>query len=280
MLRKRGIVFLKCLLLTVILVTAYKVLHYYRLTKDFQCEEQKYFIAQADCVKAATTKLTKEVKEIALKEAALKGSATTKATLKEAAATKLAVTKEAAHDFVHKLHTDYKQVVGRLTIPSLDIDQPVVQGQDNEYYLKHNYKNIKHPFGAIFLDCANQADASDKNTVIYGHNVKSGYMFHALEKLLANDCPQKTPLIILDTLEKRHIYQILAVCLLDESADYRKPNYTDIAFSNYLALIKTNNLWSNSPPDLDRQLEHKSILTLSTCNNANESQRLVVLALS
>lgn len=275
MLRKRGIVFLKYLLLTVILVTAYKVLHYYRLTKDFQCEEQKYLIAQADCVKSATTKLTKEVKEIALTNAAVKEAAVTQPALKDAA-----LTKEAAHDFVHKLHTDYKQVVGRLTIPSLDIDQPVVQGQDNEYYLKHNYKNIKHPFGAIFLDCANQADASDKNTVIYGHNVKSGYMFHALEKLLADDCPQKTPIIILDTLEQRHIYQILAVCLLDESADYRKSNYTDIAFANYLALIKTNNLWSNSPPDLDRQLENKSILTLSTCNNANESQRLVVLALS
>lgn len=61
------------------------------------------------------------------------------------------------------------------------IDYPVMQGADNSYYLTRLYDGTSNKVGAIFLDYRNSADFSDKNSVLYGHHMKSGKMFASLE---------------------------------------------------------------------------------------------------
>ena len=62
------------------------------------------------------------------------------------------------------------------------INYPVVQGSDNDYYLRHLLDGTWNDNGSIFMDCANSADFSDQNSLIYGHNMTSGAMFSNLVK--------------------------------------------------------------------------------------------------
>ena len=68
-----------------------------------------------------------------------------------------------------------------IEIPNTKINYPIVQGKDNEYYLKHNFKNESNMSGTIFVDCNNNID-EDKNIIIYGHNMRNGTMFNNITK--------------------------------------------------------------------------------------------------
>ena len=80
-----------------------------------------------------------------------------------------------------------------------DIDFPIVQGKDNDFYLDHNYKNQYHAFGSVYMDYRNSSDFSDLNTVLYGHNVRSGHVFHDLVKYNDENVVNDQPYIIVDT---------------------------------------------------------------------------------
>ncbi|EGP9899719.1 class B sortase, partial [Listeria monocytogenes] len=80
-----------------------------------------------------------------------------------------------------------KDMVGWLTIADTEIDYPILQSTDNDYYLHHNYKNEKARAGSIFKDYRNTNEFLDKNTIIYGHNMKDGSMFADLRKYLDKD---------------------------------------------------------------------------------------------
>lgn len=73
-------------------------------------------------------------------------------------------------------------VIAWIQIPALDISYPVVQGKDNAYYLHHLFSGESNINGSIFVDCHNQPDFTDQNTIVYGHNMKNGSMFGTLDK--------------------------------------------------------------------------------------------------
>ena len=62
------------------------------------------------------------------------------------------------------------------------MDYPVVQGEDNEYYLHHTFRKEANKAGSIFLDHRNRADFTEQRVIIYGHNMKDGSMFSNLKK--------------------------------------------------------------------------------------------------
>lgn len=62
------------------------------------------------------------------------------------------------------------------------IDYPVVQGEDNDYYLNHLFTKQKNKLGSLFADYRTPGDFSEKNTIIYGHNMKDGSMFASLTR--------------------------------------------------------------------------------------------------
>lgn len=77
-------------------------------------------------------------------------------------------------------------IVAWIRIPDTSIDYPVVQGNDDSYYLTHTFKKTEHVAGAIFLDSDNNADFSDDKNIIYGHNMKDGSMFRGLRNFLGD----------------------------------------------------------------------------------------------
>lgn len=73
-------------------------------------------------------------------------------------------------------------IVAWIQIPGIDVDYPVVQGEDNEYYLYHTFRKEANKAGSIFLDYRNCAYFTEQRVIIYGHNMKDGSMFSNLKK--------------------------------------------------------------------------------------------------
>ena len=69
---------------------------------------------------------------------------------------------------------------GWVDVPSANISYPIVQADDNDYYLTHAYNNVEAWSGAIFLDHTNSPYFKDDHTFVYGHNMNDGSMFHGL----------------------------------------------------------------------------------------------------
>ena len=72
--------------------------------------------------------------------------------------------------------------IGWIRFENIDISYPIMQGEDNEYYLKHTFKKTEHVAGSIFLDKDNSPDFSNRKSILYGHNMKDGSMFQGLHK--------------------------------------------------------------------------------------------------
>lgn len=84
----------------------------------------------------------------------------------------------------NKLEEINPDVIAWIEIPGLEISYPVVQGRDNDYYLHHLITGENHKSGSIFMDFHNQEDLSDRNSIIYGHNMKDGSMFGTLDQYI------------------------------------------------------------------------------------------------
>lgn len=77
--------------------------------------------------------------------------------------------------------------VGWLYVGSCGISYPIVQGEDNDYYMHHTFEGTANSSGAIIMDYRDDKYMKDWNTFIYGHNMKNGSMFGSLKKLLKDD---------------------------------------------------------------------------------------------
>lgn len=74
-----------------------------------------------------------------------------------------------------------EDVCGWIYCEGTPIDYPVVQGEDNALYLRHNYEGSYNTAGSIFVEAGNRPDFADSNTIIYGHHMKNGSMFACLD---------------------------------------------------------------------------------------------------
>ncbi|MDO4188654.1 MAG: class B sortase [Lachnospiraceae bacterium] len=92
------------------------------------------------------------------------------------------------------LEVDFKSLreknpdtVGWLYVGSCGISYPIVQGEDNDYYMHHTFEGNANASGAIIMDYRDNKYMKDWNTFIYGHNMKNGSMFGSLKKLLKDE---------------------------------------------------------------------------------------------
>lgn len=81
---------------------------------------------------------------------------------------------------VEKLRQENSDIVGWVEIEGTNISYPVLQGDDNDYYMTHNYNKEENTYGSIFLDKDYDWSKPSSNLLIYGHNLQNGSMFHDL----------------------------------------------------------------------------------------------------
>ncbi len=174
-----------------------------------------------------------------------------------------------------KLQSINKEVVGWIHFENPSkISYPIMQAEDNDKYLTHTVEGKKNSSGSIFMDANNTANFSDRNTFIYGHNMKNGSMFGQLRKYKNYDFYKENPYFYIYTPDGKEIkYQIYAVCIVEDTSESYNKYYTnDDEYLNYLEYIK-----SISRYDTGVEVTAQSqLVSLSTCTNVTETQRLLV----
>lgn len=156
----------------------------------------------------------------------------------------------------------------------LNISYPVVKGKDNERYLHQTFEGKRNSAGTLFVDCRNSGDFDDKNTFIYGHNMKNGSMFGQLKKYRKASFCQENPYFYIYTLDgKVCTYQIFAVNIVEDASEIYKRVYGDE--EDFLQYIYKGRKSALYPIDIEISAESQ-IVSLSTCTNVNENERLLV----
>ena len=166
-------------------------------------------------------------------------------------------------------------VLGWILIPGTEVNYPIVQRGDNDYYLDHTWKGESSSVGAIFLDYRNAADFSDGNTLIYGHNMKNRSMFGSLKYYLNDGHWEEHPAVYLVNDAGVHRYDIYAVYeAAVDSVTYELNFADDAAKTEFI-----HHGIRRSVVDTDIVPTAKDgIITLSTCTGVGYATRWVVQA--
>ncbi len=166
-------------------------------------------------------------------------------------------------------------VVGwiRFEEPS-EINYPVVQGRDNEEYLKRTFEANTNKLGTLFVDVNNPGDFSGKNTFIYGHNMKNGSMFAQLLKYKDDSFYKEHPYFYIYTPDgKVRTYEIFSAGVVKDTSDSYIMDYPDDAsFQIYIDYIKQQ----SSYPTSAEVTTASKIVSLSTCTNVKDDERFLV----
>lgn len=175
-------------------------------------------------------------------------------------------------DELKKINQD---TVGWLYLPDTVLNYPVVQGDDNEYYLTHMFDGTKNSSGSIFIDCDNDINSDAYNTVIYGHHMKNGSMFAVLSKYRAKEWYESHPYLWFVTpgcAYKLHVYSVYTAKVSQDAWNVKFDGQED--YEKWLAETKnrseiSTDIWPN---------ENDRVITLSTCSYEFENARLVIHA--
>lgn len=173
------------------------------------------------------------------------------------------------------LKKENSDTVAYLKVNGTNIDYVVVKGKDNSYYLKHNYNKEYNVAGWIFADYHNKFDESDKNIVIYGHNIKDGSMFGTLKNILERNWQENADNleILLITEIGEYKYQVFSTYSIAPENYYINTVFNNDEYINFLNKIKSR---SNYNYNIELNSNDK-ILTLSSCN-IDGSKRIVLHA--
>lgn len=185
-------------------------------------------------------------------------------------------------DDYKNIYIKNKSIIGWLTIDNTNIDYPVMQTVNNEYYLDHDFEGKEDRNGALFMDASCNAAFRSTNLIIYGHHMKSGKMFGNLKKYESEDYCKQHNIIHFDTIYEKGDYEVMYV-FRDNIRDE-----ADISFKYYqfIDAVSAEEYSSNLNCMANMSLYDTGVtatygddlLTLSTCNGSTSTERFVVVA--
>ena len=166
---------------------------------------------------------------------------------------------------VKKLQEKYqnKDIVGFLTIPGTNINEPILQAGDNEYYLSHSASKKKNLIGSTYLDYRVKINEGRKN-LIYSHNSSTlDVPFKELENYYSEDYFEEHKYIFLEDTVKKQKYEIFSVFVETSNWSYMKLDFTDEAWFKHLEEMK-NKSWYDTNVEVESA---DDILILQTCSH-------------
>lgn len=181
-----------------------------------------------------------------------------------------------------KLLAINKDFCGWLRIDGTGVDVPLVQTEDNEEYLKKSFYGKYSDYGNPFVDHRNDLKNFDRNTVIYGHNMKDNMVFAELLKYKDLKFYKEHPVVYLGTLQQDTYWKVAGAFVTNaqEAQDngfyfeYNYINCFDKNFKQYISELEKRSL-IDTGVDIN---ENDRLLTLSTCQYDIEEGRFVVVA--
>ena len=180
------------------------------------------------------------------------------------------------------LYNKNKKLIGWVKIADTNIDYPVMQTVDNEYYLTHDFGQNQDKNGCIFMD--KDCDVIDRSTnlIIYGHHMKSGAMFGHLDKYTDESFYQDHQTFQFDTIYEKGTYQVVYVfkaqVLAEDEIAFKYYQFIDAnseeEFNSNMAAMAAMSMYETAYTPVYGD----ELVTLSTCDRTQGSEgRFVVV---
>jgi len=167
-------------------------------------------------------------------------------------------------------------LVGWLYIPGTTIHYPIVQGADNDFYLRRTFEGANNSCGCIFMDMHNKADFTSDNTIIHGHNMRNKTMFGTLREYENKSYWEAHPYIWIIKEKTAMKYEIFSSGITTTAGDVYVIEFgSKESFENYILKRTKTDVFYETGVEVTTD---DRLLTLSTCTSDTETGRRVVQA--
>ena len=176
----------------------------------------------------------------------------------------------------NELKKKNSDTVGFIKVNGTNVNYPIVQSNNNSYYLKHAFDKTPNSAGWVFADYRNNMINFDKNTVIYGHSRSNQTFFGSLKKVLNKSwySNKDNHIIKLSTPTENTLWQIVSIYTIAPESYYITTKFSESQFQTFIKTIKERSQIQFS----GTINENDKILTLSTCEDVAGTRRLVIHA--
>lgn len=177
----------------------------------------------------------------------------------------------------NKLINKNPDTIGWIKVLGTDINYPVVQTNNNDFYLTHSFDKSYNKAGWIFADYINKNlknNELDKNTIIYGHNRQNNSMFGTLSNVFKEEwlSNKENHYINFSTLNNNMVLEVFSTYTIEKEEYYIQSNFSsDEEYISFLNTIKNRSTYKY---DVNISKEDK-ILTLSTCTNVGKGRTVL-----
>jgi len=165
-------------------------------------------------------------------------------------------------------------VVAWLILEGTPINYPVVHGENNYHYLDYLFDGTRNRMGTLFVDSYNMPGFVDRNTIIYGHNMRNGSMFAALLNYRTQTFFDAHPWAFLITPEGNYVIQFFAGYATDVEAPSWRLEFADEA--EFMEWIEESRLRSDFESEVEVSASDR-LVTLSTCFWTSDNARYVLV---
>ena len=166
-----------------------------------------------------------------------------------------------------------EDVVGWIYCEDTPINFPLVQAEDNDYYLRRLIDGTCNSSGTLFVDYRNADDFSDSNTIIYGHNMKNKGMFGTLSNYKEQSYYEEHPVMWLLTPEESYKVELIAGYVTASTSEIYSFGLVE---EDILALVEKSIEQSTFTSGFQVS-QGDSYVTLSTCSYEYDNARYVLI---
>ena len=166
------------------------------------------------------------------------------------------------------LRSKYPDVVAWIYGANTGLNYPIVKSKDNSDYLYHDLDGKENNNGTIFMDCNCGSDFSSGNTLIYGHNMKSGRMFAPITNYKNASYYSEHPYLYIYTPNQNY--------RMDLFAGFSCPGDYEV-YSTSLSQSQLQNYAAKSTFKSNTGVPSGRVVTLSTCSYEQDNYRYVLI---
>ena len=180
------------------------------------------------------------------------------------------------HEKLSNLKGTNNEAVGFVYIPGSKLEEPIVQGTDNETYLTKTFEGANVPFlGSVFLDANNNRNFGDRLTWLFGHargsKVGDHRMFNDVNYYADQNYLNTHKYVVVETNDRKLYYEVAFMTIVpEETSFYRTEFIDDIDFQEQLDALRGQARTVNSNVKLDAKDKY---LVLSTCREEDDTLR-------
>ena len=161
-----------------------------------------------------------------------------------------------------RLHSINEDIIGWIEIKNTNINYPILKDDGSLKYLKHSFNSKYNKSGSIFT--LNFNPFEDKETIIYGHNMRNKTMFSELEKYMKKDFFNKNNIFYIDTKENSYkvtVFSVYSIGIFEE-----EENIKGLSFEEKIDYYKKSSKYT-----INEIGKIEKIVKLSTCSYLNSN---------